>query len=175
MNQKEAVEHIRSQVAEAILEEVVFRDQTTLVLKPENLKQVLALLKESGFLTLIDLTAVDYLEPEIQTKVIYQLLDPKSYERIRLAVWAKRDQAIDSVTELWVGANWYERELFDLFGLRFTGHPDLKRILMPDEWQGHPLRKDYALTEESVEFKNDVKPKVPSEIIPHVKTRNRKS
>jgi len=74
---------------------------------------------------------------------------------------------------LWEGADWYERELYDLFGLYFDGHPDLKRILMPDDWKGHPLRRDYALTEEPVEFKHGVKPKVPSEVIPYVKNFSR--
>ncbi len=172
---KTLIEKIKTTFPDAVLEEITFKEQTTLVATLEKGKKILASLKEAGFETLIDLTAVDYLKPEPQTKVIYHLLDPKTYQRIRIAVWVKRHETIPSVTDVWAGANWYERELFDLYGVRFIGHPDLKRLLMPDDWEGHPLRKDYALTEEAVEFKNNVKPKVPSEIIPHVQARSRKS
>ena len=87
-----------------------------------------------------------------------------------MTVSLARGEEIQTVTDLWAGADWYERELYDLFGIHFHGHPDLTRILMPDDWHGHPLRKDYALTEEPVEFKHGVKPKLPSQIIPNVKT-----
>lgn len=122
-----------------------------------------------GYRVLMDLTGVDYLTPEPHTQVIYILHNPDTLKRVRVTVNAARDEALDSAVSIWDGADWYERELFDLFGVRFTGHPALVRILMPDDWQGHPLRKDYALTEESVEFKHGVKPKVPSEIIPNVR------
>lgn len=117
----------------------------------------------------MDLTAVDYLQPIKRTKIVYWLHNPDNLERIRITVFAERDGELPSVVDLWAGADWYEREIYDLWGVHFKGHPDLKRILMPDDWVGHPLRKDYALTEEPVEFKNGIKPKVPSEIIPYVK------
>ena len=134
----------------------------------DALTPLLKSLFQKGFRVLMDLTAVDYLVPEKQTKVVYWLHNPDSLERLRVSVFAKREETLPSVTSIWPGANWYEREVYDLFGVIFEEHPDMKRILMPDAWIGHPLRKDYALTEEPVAFKHDVKPKVPSQIIPHV-------
>ena len=118
----------------------------------------------------MDLTGVDYLEPVPRTKVVYWLHNPSNNNRLRIVIWVERNETIPSVCDIWAGANWYERELYDLFGVRFAGHPNYKRILMPDDWKGHPLRKDYPLTEEIVEFKHGVKPKIPSEIIPYVKS-----
>ncbi len=101
--------------------------------------------------------------------MIYFLQNPTTFERLRIAVVVMRGEKLPSAVDLWPGANWYERELYDMFGVGFLGHPDLKRILMPDHWVGHPMRRDYALGEEPVEFKHGVEPKCPSEIIPHVK------
>ncbi len=167
MTTAEAVQQLKKQIE---LVESQFLGETTLEVSRGRLKEALAFLKQAGYAVLMDLTGVDYLLPEKRTKLVYWLHNPASYERVRVVVFAKRDEEMPSVTELWEGADWYERELFDLFGVRFDGHPDLKRILMPDDWVGHPLRRDYALTEEPVEFKHGVKPKVPSEIIPNVKS-----
>jgi NADH-quinone oxidoreductase subunit C len=152
---------------------VEFLGEITLELNKENVKEALSLLKHaSGFEVLMDLTGVDYLHPIKQTKVVYWLHNPTNYQRIRIVVLIGRDGSLPSVIDLWEGADWYERELFDFFGIRFEGHPDLKRILMPDDWKGHPLRKDYPLTEEPVQFKHGIKPKVPSEIITYVGNKN---
>lgn len=176
MTTAEAVQQLKTRLSGAIVSEMEFLGETTLEVRKNNLREVLGFFKqEQGYETLMDLTGVDYLEPEKRTKVIYWLHNPTNLQRVRVIVYAARDEVIPSVTDIWEGADWYERELFDLFGVRFDGHPDLKRILMPDDWKGHPLRRDYALTEEPVEFKHGVKPKVPSEIIPNVKKERKNS
>lgn len=146
------------------------RTEGGVFVEKDKLIHVLTFLKDPphSFERLIDLTGVDVLEPIATTFVHYLLHNPTTLERVRVVVTAVRDATLDSICSLWEGANWYERELFDLFGVRFYNHPDLQRILMPDDWQGHPLRKDYPLTEEPVSFKHDVRPKVPSQIIPNV-------
>ena len=135
----------------------------------DTLIATLSSLKDKGFKVLMDLTAVDYLDPHPHAKVLYLLHNPETYEREMIYTFVKRDESLPTCTELWEGANWYEREIFDMFGVVFDNHPDLTRILMPDDWEGHPLRRDFALTEEPVAFKHGVEPKVPSEIIPHVR------
>lgn len=175
MTTAEAVQQLKTKFGQEILSEVHFLGETTLEVSKESLVEILAWLKndpETGYEVLMDLTGIDYLEPTKRTKVVYWLHNPTTFERLRITVFVPRNASLPSVTNLWEGADWYERELFDLFGVRFEGHPDLKRILMPDDWIGHPLQRDYALTEEPVEFKYNVKPKVPSGIItygPHNK------
>jgi len=145
--------------------------ETTREVSKGDLIETLSACRREGYEVLMDLTAVDYLLPTVRTKVLYWLHNPKTMERLRIIVFVTREESLPSAISIWEGADWYEREIYDLFGVRFTEHPDLKRILMPDDWIGHPLRKDYALGEEPVEFKHGVKPKVPSEIIPFVKLR----
>lgn len=172
MKTAEAVQELKKEYAAAIIDEIHFCGETTLIVHKESVKEILSYLRQAsgpGYEVLMDLTGVDYLVPVKQTKVVYLLHNPSNYERLRICVFVPREESIPSVVDIWEGASWYERELYDLFGVLFDGHPDLKRILMPDDWKGHPLRRDYALTEESVEFKHGVKPKVPSEIIPYVK------
>lgn len=153
-----------------------FHDVVTIEVEPKKLLDALETLKNPaifGYDMLMDLTAVDYLTPTPHTKVVYCLHNSVNFSRVRLCTHAARGESVPSVCHLWSGAAWYEREVFDLFGVIFHGHRDLKRILMPDTWSGHPLRRDYALTEEPVQFKHGVKPKIPSQIIPHVKSYQR--
>lgn len=166
----EVVQQIKLRFSDAIAAEQEFLGETSLEIKKASLKEVLAFLKRNaGYRVLMDLTGVDYLVPSKRTKVVYWLHHPDNFNRLRIFVYAARGESLHTVTDIWGGADWYERELYDLFGIHFIEHPDFKRILMPDDWIGHPLLKDYALTEEPVEFKHGVKPKVPSEIVPHVK------
>lgn len=170
MKTAEAVQSLKADLKNAIVNEIEYLGQTTLEVRKEELKKALSFLKQNGYEVLMDLTAIDYLVPTARMKIVYWLHNPTNFERLRIILYIARDEAIPSVTDLWEGADWYERELFDMFGVHFEGHPDLKRILMPDDWRGHPMRRDYSLTEEPVEFKHGVKPKVPSQIIPYVKS-----
>ncbi len=172
MSTRNEVEALKTILPGAILSEGGDLGETTLVIDKALLVETLKLLRQrstSGYENLIDLTGVDFLEPEKHTKVIYLIQNPQTLERLRLAVNVRRGEKLPTITSLWRGADWYERELFDLFGVEFEGRATTERLLMPDDWYGHPLRKDYALTEEPVQFKHGVNPKVPSEIIPYVK------
>jgi NADH-quinone oxidoreductase subunit C len=126
---------------------IEFRGETTVVVPRQHLiraAQFLAAEPLLHFSFLSDITVVDRFPLEPRFELNYQLLSLDRRERLRLRVWLNgADPVVSSVTSVWPTANWHERESFDLFGVRFEGHPDLKRILMPDDWEGHPLRKDY--------------------------------
>ena len=125
------------------------REELTIWVEKGLIREACAILRddpECPFNYLCDLTAVDWYPSEPRFEVVYHLLSIPTKERVRLK--ARLDgssPAIESVTSVWPSANFYEREVFDLFGVRFTGHPNLKRIMMPDNWEGHPLRKDYPV------------------------------
>ncbi|MGC2211513.1 MAG: NADH-quinone oxidoreductase subunit C [Candidatus Korobacteraceae bacterium] len=125
------------------------RDELTLWIEPIHLIDALKLLRSSSstsFDYLADLTALDWFPSEPRFEVVYSLLSYQRRERLRIKVKINgTDPYIESVTSLWPGASPFEREVFDMFGIRFQGHPDLRRILMPDEWEGYPLRKDYPV------------------------------
>jgi NADH-quinone oxidoreductase subunit C len=102
---------------------------------------------DQKFGRLSSVTAVDRYPAEPRFEVVYHLHSIERNERVRLKCRLRgEDPVIESVTSVWRGANWYEREVFDLFGIRFMNHPDLRRIMMPDDWEGHPLRKDAPIT-----------------------------
>ncbi|HTW32519.1 MAG TPA: NADH-quinone oxidoreductase subunit C [Candidatus Sulfotelmatobacter sp.] len=135
---------------EDAVESVKFdRDELTIFVERANLREACALLKEDPacpFNFLSDITAVDWYPAEPRFEVVYHLLSIPKKERVRLKVRLNSaSPTVDSLTSVWPGANFFEREIFDLFGIRFAGHPYLRRIMMPEDWEGHPLRKDYPV------------------------------
>ena len=120
----------------------------TVIVAPEALPEVAAFLKDSdegSFDYCADVTATDWPPREKRFDVVYCLYSTRRRQRVRVKVRAAAGESVPSVTGVWPAANWLEREVWDMFGVSFTGHPDLRRILMPQEWQGHPQRKDYPL------------------------------
>jgi NADH-quinone oxidoreductase subunit C len=122
--------------------------ELTLEILPGKITSVCGFLKfDQKFVRLSTVTAVDRYPAEPRFELVYHLHSVERNERVRLkARVAGKDPAIDSVTGVWRGAGWYEREVFDLFGVTFRNHPDLRRILLPDEFVGYPLRKDFPVT-----------------------------
>ena len=131
--------------ASAVTEAKFHCNELSLYIDRANLKEACSVLK-SQFNFFSDLTCVDWYPSEPRFEVIYHLLSHRLKERVRLKVKLQGDDAaVESITSLWPAANFFEREVFDLFGVRFPGHPNLRRIMMPEDWEGHPLRKDYPV------------------------------
>lgn len=135
--------------AQAVAEVIDFRGETTVVVPREHLRRAADFLNSDPglrFTFLSDITAVDKFPIEPRFELNYHLLSLERRARLRLKVRVSgQDPVVPSVVSVWPAANWHEREAFDLMGVRFEGHPDLTRILMPDDWEGHPLRKDYPV------------------------------
>ena len=125
------------------------REELTLYVERRALREACQLLRDDPacpFNYLADVTCVDWYPSDPRFEVVYHLLSISKKERVRLKVrLSEESPVVDSVTSVWPGANYFEREVFDLFGVRFTGHPYLRRLLMPEDWEGHPLRKDYPV------------------------------
>jgi len=123
-------------------------DEMSLEIAPGKIVSICGFLKYTeNFVRLSSVTAVDRYPAEPRFEVVYHLHAVDRNRRVRLKCRVRgEDPVIESVVSVWRSANWYEREVFDLFGIRFLNHPDLRRILMPDDWEGHPLRKDYPVT-----------------------------
>lgn len=133
---------------DAVTAGVVRLNELALEIEPAAIVETCHFLKkEQGFRRLSAITGVDWYPMEPRFEVVYLLHSmERRGERLRLKCRLHGDNAvIDSVTPVWAGANWYERETFDLFGIEFRNHPNLTRIMMPDEWEGHPLRKDFPV------------------------------
>ncbi len=122
------------------------RGELTLIVAAENIVAACKAAQAAGYNFMEDVTAVDWYPAEPRFQISYSLLSHKLKQRIRLiARLSGDDPTIDSITGIWPSANFYEREVFDLFGVTFAGHPRLTRIMMPENWKGHPLRKDFPV------------------------------
>jgi NADH-quinone oxidoreductase subunit C len=140
---------LKSQFSDAVLEATEFIGQVSARIDGARIVEICTFLRdntETRFNYLSDLTCVHYpLRTEAPLEVVYNLYSIPRNERLRLRVGLGADASIESVTSVWPSANWLEREVYDLFGVTFNNHPDLRRILLPPDWEGHPLRKDYPL------------------------------
>jgi NADH-quinone oxidoreductase subunit C len=143
------IEHLRAWNANAVAEVVQQRGETTIVVPRELLRAIAERCRqdpELNFNLLTDATCVDRFPHEPRFELNYELVSIARRDRLRLKVRLhSQDAVVDSLIPVWPGANWLEREIFDLFGVRFSGHPDLRRLLLPDDWEGHPLRKDFPV------------------------------
>ncbi len=141
---------LKERFSEDVKEIREFRNQVSVIVKRDNILKIIRFLKEEPEIQmdfLKDLTAVDYLGKKVpRFEVVYHLYSIKFRHMIRIkAEVPEEDPVIDTVVPIYRGADWHERECYDMFGITFRGHPDLRRILLPEDWEGHPLRKDYPL------------------------------
>ncbi len=148
-NANVVAERLRAWNPKAVAEVIQFRDETTIVIPREFPRAAAEHCRQDAKLQynlLSAATCVDRFPHEPRFELNYQLVSIPRREKVRLKVRVSGDDpVVDSLVPVWPGANWLEREIFDLFGIRFNGHPDLRRILLPDDWEGHPLRRDYPV------------------------------
>jgi NADH-quinone oxidoreductase subunit C len=141
-----AVKAVLAWKPEALVDAKFDRGELTLTIAAEEIRAAAAAVQAAGYNAFEDVTAVDWFPSSPRFQLSYHILSHLFDERIRLRVMVGGDApAVESITSVWPAANFYEREVFDLFGIGFEGHPNLCRIMMPDDWQGHPLRKDYPV------------------------------
>lgn len=149
----EFVRRVRERFGDAVKESLTYLGQNYLIVDPASIVSICGYLKhEEEFNYLVDLTAVDCPKREKRFEVVYILYSFARNVRVRLKAAIGENEEIGSATPVWQTANWLEREAYDMFGIRFTGHPDLKRILLPDGWQGYPLRKDYSILKQDEQW-----------------------
>ncbi|MBS1803034.1 MAG: NADH-quinone oxidoreductase subunit C [Acidobacteria bacterium] len=141
-----AVKGLVASNSAALIDALFDRGELSLTVSPESIIPAVSTIKDAGYTAFEDMTAVDWLPSEPRFQLTYHILSHAFKQRVRIKAWvSENDPAIESITSVFPGANFYEREVFDLFGIRFEGHPNLRRIMMPEEWVGHPLRKDYPV------------------------------
>jgi NADH-quinone oxidoreductase subunit C len=141
-----AIASLLSASPNSILDAKFHLDELTITVPRDQIREVCRTVQAAGYNFLETVTCVDWYPTEPRFQVTYHILSHSLKERVRLCAMVDSiDPSIDSITSVWPSANYYEREVWDLFGVRFHGHPNLRRILLPEEWEGHPLRKDYPV------------------------------
>jgi NADH-quinone oxidoreductase subunit C len=151
--QSELVTRLRGQYGSGIKEASTHLGQKYLVVDSSILYEILLFIRDDGlFDYCVDITAVHYPKREAQFDIVYVLYSFHNNERVRVKTQIKDGESLRTAVEIWPTANWLEREVYDMFGIRFDGHPDLKRILLPEDWKGHPLRKDYPILQQDKEW-----------------------
>jgi NADH-quinone oxidoreductase subunit C len=141
-----AIKALTQQLPNAIQDAKFDREELTLTMARESIVSACRSVQAAGYNFLVDVTCVDWYPNQPRFQIVYHLLSHGLKQRLRLCVMVNDgDASIDSITSVWPAANFYEREIFDLFGVRFGGHPNLRRILMPEEYKGNPLRKDFPV------------------------------
>jgi NADH-quinone oxidoreductase subunit C len=141
-----AIQALLAWNADALTDAKVDRGEVTLTIAPNCIREACRAVRDAGYSGFQDMTAVDWLPSIPRFQLSYHICSYRFKEVLRLRVMVgETDASVESITPVWPGANYYEREVFDLFGIRFEGHPNLRRIMMPEEWVGHPLRKDYPV------------------------------
>ena len=146
---KDLNEFLLSNFSEDIISSVIEHNHLTITIVFSSLEKITSLVKINNvcqFRTLIDITAIDYPEQEERFCLVYHYLSMQQNIRIRIKTFVKEEQIVPSITNLFPSANWFEREVFDMYGILFSNHPDMRRILTDYGFQGHPLRKDFPLT-----------------------------
>lgn len=139
---------LQAAVPDAVTQVSYWVGDWTVIVPAARLLDVARHLKEAGFDFCSDVTASDWPHRPQRFDVVYSLYSIRDRQRLRVKVRAAEHEPVPSVTGLWPAANWLEREVFDMFGIEFEGHPDMRRILLPEEWQGHPLRKELSITQQ---------------------------
>ncbi len=157
LKEKPVVAAVEGYDAAAVTGGIYEFGELTLYIDPPKIISVCRFLRhDQGFLRLSGVTALDWYPLEPRFEIVYHLHSMERNERIRLKCKIGGEYpAIDTVCSVWRGADWYEREIFDLFGVKFRNHPNLTRILMPDNWEGHPLRKDYPIHGYKYSYKDE--------------------
>jgi NADH-quinone oxidoreductase subunit C len=147
------LELLAQELGDASLETVYFRERATLIVDPAQIRSVLGKLRAKGYAFLASVHGVDHYPEEPRLGVVYELLDMARVDRVTVKLRVRTDAPhVDSVTADWPTADHQEREVYDMFGVVFDGHPDLRRILMPEDYEGHPQRRDFPVGGEPVIF-----------------------